>query len=489
MKDAGYTRGDWTELFSLTYLALPNVIFFMGWLHPGLAVPLVVLLLISVWHGAAVDSRYVRPPSSIAVLFLLFAAFAWASLGGAGHFFYANPDWKTRDAVFADLIVGKWPLAYVEHGQTVLLRSAFAYFLPSALIVKLAGTDIAQWALFAWTALGTFLFLRCLPIHGSVGWRLFGALLIVILFSGMDWLGVLLVSGDLPMFPLRLEWWTKFSYSSLSGQLFWAPNHVLPIWLASALCLRNWQTHHFLRVMLPTVTLSSLWTPFAPVALAPYLILHWSIAKGIQQTRATRLQWIFSIVWLSVLGLFFLLPYHGSLEIVSGVTHSGSESSFVRDYLIFVLCEFAILMFAIRKLANESKSLFYVSGGILFTLPFVLWGPSNDLMLRCSIPPLIFFLWTLLNSIQQASSLKAWIVEYWLAVSILLIGAMTPIHEIARSITWNRWKPDYLTSLQEVQGGQLPPHYGAKLSNTWFQLLAKEPHIVPVGSQRLLRIQ
>jgi hypothetical protein len=126
---------------------------------------------------------------------------------------FANPDWLVRDAVLADLTYSDWPPSY----------QPFATASTTCCVPRSASSCRSRrWAsCSAWNGChgwstpgphaGTVIFLLLLPLPGRLGGRLLAALAIVILFSGMDILGILIVHGQWPIFPLRLEWWTRFS--------------------------------------------------------------------------------------------------------------------------------------------------------------------------------------------------------------------------------------------------------------------------------------
>jgi hypothetical protein len=235
---------DFLTAIAVSYVALPNLIFLFGWLEFPIATILGICTLIAI-HQLFSRSIFSWSSSAKAVLIIAIAT-AWCSFGGAGHFSYANVDWHVRDAVYGDLIYSHWPPAYtLEASPGLVLRSAFGYFLPPSLVSSYLGVTTADICLFIWTVIGAAIFLSLLPIDYSRPIRALALATIVIMFSGMDILGILLTTGEWPLFPLRLEWWTAFSYSSLSGQLFWAPNHCLPIWIGTALFTGTGPIHHF----------------------------------------------------------------------------------------------------------------------------------------------------------------------------------------------------------------------------------------------------
>lgn len=165
---------DSLSIAVLAYLALPNFIFFIGWLRWPFA--LFFSLLLACSFGTAIDWRQVVwrwPCRMSAGLTLVTAALVWCAFGGAGHFVAAPIDWQARDAVLGDLVYGDWPVSYAfREGAHYILRSAIGYFLPAALLAKALGIQVVDLALYLWTALGTALFLLSLPLPQRLGLRL-----------------------------------------------------------------------------------------------------------------------------------------------------------------------------------------------------------------------------------------------------------------------------------------------------------------------------
>ena len=68
-----------------------------------------------------------------------------------------------------DLVLLPWPVGYVAalHGEDALLRAPLGFFLPAALLGRLAGFGAAQLALWAWTGMGLGLVLDLLRVWGT----------------------------------------------------------------------------------------------------------------------------------------------------------------------------------------------------------------------------------------------------------------------------------------------------------------------------------
>lgn len=480
---------DRLTLLALLYVALPNVLFLWGWLKPLFAMAALVLLAASVWQFFLRCDYQVRQPYPWPVLFTVSAlALGWSALGGAGHFAHANPDWAVRDTVLGDLVFGQWPPAYsLVDGQYHVLRSAFGYFLPAAALAKLGGIGTVDGLLFVWTVLGVGLFLLLLPLPQRFGWPLLRYLLLVVAFSGMDFLGILLVTGDLPMFPLRLEWWVPFSYTSITGQLYWAPNHALALWLVTALFYRHWGHRSFPQLVTLLLPLLVIWTPFAPAGILPFVgvaVVRWfATGKTLTQWRLTPLQ-ILCALLISYLSLRWMTQDITAIPGAPTAEVAPNKERFVLKYLVFILMEFAVLGLLLARQIQHSRGLFWLAMGLLALLPLYQYGPSNDTMLRLSSPCLILLLITTASVLEQPddkgfSPAKGWIV------AVLLVGACTPFNESWRAATFRIQPGNYGKTLVEEHKGFEPPHYIGKLSRSDLLFLVREPALVPPSQLRL----
>lgn len=479
---------DRLSAMALLYLALPNFIFFFGWLELPMAFGCGILLsgLLSValpWTKLG-NSRDNNNRASRQLL--LAVSLVWTACGGAGHLSFANQDWALRDAIVGDLIWGDWPVSYgLQDGSHLLLRSAFGYFLPTALIGKVLGIGAANTALFVWTALGTLIFLRLLPIQRKNPWETAFLATVVVFFSGMDFLGIILTTGTLPVFPLRLEWWVPYSYPSLSGQLFWAPNHALPLWLVSALFLRHYRHALFPRFVLALMPTLPLWTPFALIGALPLLLLAAWHHRHMIATFNRKEQTISLASLLLVLGLVRYLSFDIA-DIPAGLTSIDDDvtgtTGFLQGYLAFAAMEFGILSLLLYARLRKGRKLLLLSTVVLLALPFLRFGPSNDLLLRASTPPLIVLLYLTLNDLTH------WLDDKkasfpWLVAAVLLIGGATPFNEIWRARMWPIGAADYQHTLVE-KIRHMPHHYIGRLRDSDLIWVLKPPAVVPGYDQR-----
>jgi hypothetical protein len=466
-----FRSSDGLTTVAFVYLAIPNLIFIFGWFRLPVAFVLLaamcVLLLKVLARG---PFGFGLEHSTRAVIFIALAAVVWAAFGGGSHFVHANHDWIIRDAVLGDLVRADWPVTYkAQDGSVLTLRSAIGYFLPPALFGKAFGTAHLDIAVHLWTAAGILIFLLMLPLPRQGGWRLALALTTVVFFSGMDFLGIVIATQSTPIFPLRLEWWGPLSYPSLTGQLLWAPNHCLPIWIGTLLLFRHRHADAMPRIAIALLPITLIWTPFAAIGLAPFAVLGaW---HSLRQGGWRGFPWDSAIA-----GLIFTIPFAlylladiGSITSTSPIAAPAIPVASVAhqpvsmtSYLIFVSCEFLLLAMAIAAHVRQARGYFALSVLVLLLLPALNFGPSNDLLLRLSTPPLVVLLAVCLQTLTPPVA-RPYPATLWIAWLFLAIGGHTAFNELWRAATFQRWSADYRVSLAERQGGRPGPHYAGNM--------------------------
>jgi len=265
---------------SYLYLALPLILFLLGWCRWQVGIPAVFLVAASLFlcmrehrsgqqeqHAVMLTQAHCMKLAAVAVILL-----AWVGLSGVGGFVWQNGDHYFRNEMYALLMEEKWPLVretVTEAGtETRGIVYYIGYWLPSAVVGKLLGLRAGRAAQCMWTLAGIILMytLVCLWRRRLSVWPL----VLLVLFSGLDALGVLLgTSGELELFgEAHLEHWLAcYQFSSMTTQLFWVFNQAVPAWLACTLIFLGERP----RNMLFTVSLLILTSTFPFAGLLPFV--------------------------------------------------------------------------------------------------------------------------------------------------------------------------------------------------------------------------
>jgi len=442
------------DKFAVLYLALPVAIFFAQWFNPWFGLPLAAAAVAGLgylWPIRAAGGSAAFPGRTLAAAAV---AAIWTLLSGAGHFFFANYfDWHIRDAVLRDLAVIPIPPVYrIENGVATILRAPVAYYVLPGLMGRLAGVKYAEGFLYLWTFAGTLLFLLQV-MAGERRWRSLGLIAAtVVLFSGMDILGDPETLLDITS---HKEWWAGlYQYSSDSTLLFWAPNHALPGWLSIALIYRCRDDPRFLAIAAWLGALTLLWAPLVSIGLLPFFaaLAYRSFRRGgwlnlfsICNLVAAPLVGAGAALYVTIGAGTIAAPGVGMIPSVPLLPQA-------LIYFAFILIEFAILCYLlVRDSKNGIEPLFFgVAVAVLIVLPLFKYGPNNDLVMRSSIPALAAVMFAVVDGWARPARL---LKPNALLTIVLLIGAVTPVSEIARALLWPNWEPRLDRSVYDATGG------------------------------------
>ena len=464
------------------YLALP-LLLFCAWFKWPVALALVLLTgyaFVNALRGT--QWRQVDLPwRTIALIGVI--ALAWTALSGVGHFFYANLDWVTRDAVLRDLTTTPWPPMYAMDGAVpMILRAPVGFYLPVAAAGSVVGLQGADFLLYLWTAFGFALVLwGAMSLFATRRERVICAA-VMLGFGGLDLIGMLVIGDGWPRPGAHIEWWARFAqYSSNSTLMFWVPNHALPAWLGLLVALRHWRQPELARVTLLLASSIALWSPLSAAGLVPFYLLGLNWRRDLAQLLSVR-------SGLPFLALAALVARYVTMDTQSidrgwAIDVFRDQRMFWAVYALFCLLEFGVLALVLLRLrAVDLKAA--VAVAILLLLPFCRFGPGNDLVMRCSIPALAILA---LACVKPLAASPRPIARTALA-AILAVGALGAAQEPERAVLAPRWG---LTgqSLAQVSVAQsqgrpavLPPNYVGRLIQPGLQALMRTPALVAPGA-------
>jgi len=428
-------------LLSYLYLAIPLAIFFTTWLR----MPYSLLLLCAIIFpgyilSKDIKNRRIAMRPTITGIVIAVLALMWVYYSGSGGFSFQNGDWSKHNAVLGDLIQYDWPVRYkIENIGPTYLDYYLGWYTVPAFIGKLTHSlTNAFLTQYIWTVAGILLCMRWLKtITKKSSMFLYGFFM---MFATADSLGILILKNtNLLNFITPLEHWSTHEYSSFTTLLYWVPGQGIGVWIVMCALIYMLQQKHAQSFSM-WFALLMFWSPLGFIGMIPFgiYLLFLQIKKGAQNTDFL-VHFIPSLFILFFFFLYYKANIFGTLysQNFRGIWLADSPLMWGR-FAVFLFSELLLplfLIFLLRTyLGAPLKTLFYIAAPTLIFLPFFHYGLLNDLVMRGSIPSLfVIFLcsYTLLSS----KKVRTKHLYIWLTLIIyFLLGAITPITEINRSL-------------------------------------------------------
>ncbi|KXK13150.1 MAG: hypothetical protein UZ14_CFX002001889 [Chloroflexi bacterium OLB14] len=344
---------------------------------------------------------------------------------------FQNWDHHWRNAVFHDLINFDFPVYYAqpETGPIKMLVYYVGYWLPSALVGKFFGWDIANLFLFLWSWLGIILitlqlsrFLKTSPSKST---------LLLIFFSGLDSLGVLVFPQEYPtLFPpiTHLEIWAgNLQYSSFTTQLFWVFNQAIPAWLCIVIIMESNSLLFERRELAPSLqiftwSLCFFFAPLASIGLIPYVAIE--ILKNLKSIfKNINYPILLSSITIVLLSTFYFSSNTAAQE-------RSLQAIPFKEFIFFFLLEGGILWLLLAPIKFRDPR-WIITGILLIIIPFIQIGSGRDFAMRASIAPLFYLMILTAETIFQNNISRLLRITLY---ALLFIGALTPLYEINRSL-------------------------------------------------------
>ncbi len=377
-------------------LALPSVIFVIGFLKWYIGIPVALLLAVAYFFAVhdtkKEDDRTIQ--LSIPSLLLLFGVVVlWCYFAGLGNLYSQSDDWAARNAIFRDLIRFDWPVVYGTKNAALVYY--IGYWLPAALLGKstflLTGRLPIAWtvgnmALWAWSAVCVFIVLLLVLVYMRTASKkqMWLIVLIFIFFSGVDILGTLYnFLFRHWSFPTHIEWWTVYQFSSMTTALNWVFNQSIFAWMATILFLFEKKVRNYAFIIVCVLSSS----PMPAVGLGLYMVgyalyLLWKAVR----TKQAGAFWrdVFTvqnvIAVLTLLPIYFLY-YKTNLAVNVGQAYTVTPP---RDWWgIVVLVVLAAVLTAVmlvlrrRQLSFRPKLWLTVLSTLVLIVAAMLLDPST----------------------------------------------------------------------------------------------------------------
>jgi hypothetical protein len=340
------------------------------------------------------------------------------ALAGAGGVGSPTSDWLKHNAVLRDLVEQPWPVAYRVSGETLGLVYYAGYYLPAALVGKLAGWAAANAVLFAATLGGALLLALWLVALVRGAPLLCGFLLAG--FGGLDAVGRLSAFGlaktaERVVAGANFEVWAyHWQYHGTASGFFWAPGQQLGAWLATALLIDAARSRDPRLPVCLLVAACALWSAFAALGLLALVWLPPALAPGAPRAAVRGQASLANLSGLLLGGVLFAwyaaraLPYGLPEAYTTGIqvlpngflpALTPQDPRVWRTLALFCALEFGLLgalllwIHAPLRRPRGASLLLLPALATLCVLPLFRYGHYNDLAMRTSLPALYVLLW------------------------------------------------------------------------------------------------
>lgn len=501
MKFLGWKDKILTVIIYL-YLFLPIMIFLFGWCKLWLAIPGTVIISVSFVLAVKKAGELKFPVQKRKdIPILIVAAFiigVWVVLSGVGGAVWQNGDHAYRNAIFNALVELPWPayknIIVGDGNQLRPLVYYIGFWLPSAVGGKQFGLFFGYCFQIIWATSGLFLVYLLLCI-----WRkkvVLSPLFILIFFSGLDFVGINLLNNEpIPITTItHLENWTGlYQFSSNTTQLFWVFNQAIPAWLVIMLLWNQRSKENFVFAS-STLVISS---PFSFIGLLPIVFCFsimgekWNEVKSGIKKYLKKLLSFQNIFGGGFIGLLSYMYLKSNVALSNTIVASPSVNNVPSDgndlgvmytslyernllfpiliFLLFFLLEAGIYLLLIWH-RHKKDLLYYVVAICLLLIPFIKVGEELDFCMRASIPALFVLMLYVIEMLEEELTGRG----RTLLLLVLIIGALTPISEIHRTLVYTKSREAQTTvALQDLFGGA---NFSGNSESFFFKKLAK-PYI------------
>ncbi len=402
---------------SILYLAIPVIVFFIGYLKLVLAILFSGLVISAgVWsirrcekdNGGSVSDE-ARGEITITPSFFAFIVIGTILVlywGGVSEFGCCSSDHRVRYAILNDLVHYKWPIVYdfsTQQNPAVIEilgegKAAFAYYfvfwMIPAVVGKLFGVMAARITLFIWSAIGLILVaIGVSLLYKRTSKVMFMAL---IFFAGFDVIPY--VYNRINDIPTTWEGWNLHLY--IHGNFFQIMNvfnQSIPGWLITILLMMS--VNSFSIGMLGGLMFC--YSPWATIGILPLCICKMIInirgqkAEGSKSKRLVR-----GIVSPGnlIIPIVCFICFASLYTANSNATGSNgfiwnfysSKLTLIKEYLSLFVFDYGIWLLLILRFAPQHRKdpMLWTAVGTLLILPIYKISIANDFLMRGSLSPM-----------------------------------------------------------------------------------------------------
>ena len=431
---------------SISYMLLPCLIFFAGWLRPLIAFPAVIVLLLlgihAIWYIPTPKNE--QPLSAKLLAFVVISAGLYAFFSGIGGGAWQRADFIKHSLVLHDLYLLEWPIKYSD--QTYLVYYLGWYMVPG-ILAKVTGAAWVELWTFLWSWMGMILVILWLVrLSGLKAWIILG---FFFLFGGMDMLHILGLGtweyfhdGALKYIRiapieahLPAAWGLGHRIPAAFSQLAWVPQHAIGGWVASGLLLHSILHEKTIGSAGFYWVLTLLWSPFIALGWLPFLVFEVAKHKVLPTLSVANITSL--LLPGGILMAYYLA--HEPLDVSGFVWDTATVSEWPFLLMWFIFCEFGLLAGLIFRLdrayrfLGELRPYFFLSIFTLLLMLFYRMGYYNDQVMRASIPAIWILCFCTARAIFSSIPRSSTLIALWV---VLLVGTLAPLQEQAKSVIY-----------------------------------------------------
>ncbi len=417
------------------WLLLPVLLFMIGWLRSIIGIPIFILAALA--SGLLIkkcleDKTIIRvvPKQLFVILGLIFIVVLASGIGG---FMYQLPaDHSVRNTIFENLVKREWPVCAYGDGEPTFLCYYIGFWLPSALIAKLAGGSMLVgnicMVIYAFIGLSTAILLILWCLQNYSPW------LVVLFFAycGWDMVNCLLLSDNtypnlfrffLANKELSAHW---FAAPTLPIMLFYIYNQGVAVWVGTAMLWIFRDKPEYLLLIFSGLLSYS---PISAVGLVPFvaygLLKHWQSSLSISNVIGFVICLVLAAYYMSNMnsGNYNILVQDVKLlSITDGkadlLVRPANPMTYLYHLIVFATFSYGVYLPFIWKEVRNDK-LFWCMMAWTLLLPIIVLGDGFDFGIRVSMPFVCYFMFKIMSA---ASHMKWHTMRSTLFATMLFIG-------------------------------------------------------------------
>ena len=431
-------RRDVFFALAVAFLALPNLIFLLGWLRPVWGIPAALIVT-----GAAgwlirqnKPAEPARPLTPGIWAIIVLAAGAWTLLAGVGGVFPQTPDYTKHTLLLHDLATMAWPVNYhydltSVHAGDYYLCYGLGYYLVPGLGGRILGFGAVPVLTVLWTFAGLVLVFQRLA---SLSMAPVKTLLTVMLFAttGVVWWwfkrhglpGLIRPDG---LEARLLQAGLCFNYHDSFTRFNYQPQHALVGWLGAVFLFERLWIKGDPRGVVLLWAACLLWSPLTCLGLL--LIPLAAIRRVRWQDYFEPVNLLGGGVLIVIMGLYF--TGHVALADAGFIWKFAGRWEWPVFYLLFLLLTMSPLLFMALidwkyRVLGEWRPLFYTITAVLVLMPLYKFGFANDLRFQAGSPGV--FILALCADRMLRSGQFSWKKPLFQCLVVsLLLGAVYPV--------------------------------------------------------------